>query len=123
MGFKVYRDTDEILYGENIAETIADAICNTPIFLSILSSTYMNEAGNLWCQNELDFAKHKNRKLLPVVLKGAIIPDSILLTLGPDHLRIEYDPSEPSTGLEHIAAAVRRMLPIGVCGRCITILS
>lgn len=105
-GFKVYRDSNELLGGVNISEEISAAISNAPLFLPILSSQYMGEPGKLWCQNELAFAIQEKRKLLPVVLKGANIPGSILLIVGAQRKRIEYDLFEPSTGLESITKAV-----------------
>lgn len=98
---------------------MAAAICNTPIFLPILSSQYMDKPGELWCQNELNLAKLKDKTVLPVVLKGVSIPPHIILVIGNQFERIEYDPSEPSTSLKNITTAVRKILCTRECGRCI----
>ena len=96
--------------GVNINKELTTAINAAPIFLPILSSAYMTESGELWCQRELDFAKLKNRKLLPVVIKGVEIPDDVMLTIGPNTMRLVYDPFDPSTGIASIARAVGRLL-------------
>ena len=110
LGHKVYLDERELMGGVNIGKELTAAISEAPIFLPILSSEYMTKGGELWCQRELDFAKYKERELLPVVIKGVEIPDDVMLTIGPSTMRLEYDPFDPSTGIASIARAVGRLL-------------
>ena len=110
MSYRVYWDENEIVGGDNISTQLAAAINKATIFLAILSSEYMTESGKLWCQRELDFAKHKNRKVLPVVIKGAEIPDRVKFTIGAMTMYLVYDPSNPRPGIDKIAKAVDRLL-------------
>ena len=105
----MYMDENELFGGDDISEELAAAISNTPIFLPILSYKYMTEAGELWCKNELDFAKLKKRKLLPVVIKGVIIPSRVQFIIG-NTKYLNYDPCDPRTGIESITMAVNHML-------------
>ena len=111
LGFKVYLDDNEIRGGDHIGKKLTTAIRVSSIFLPILSPEFTTEAGELWCQPELDFTKAAGScKFLPVVIKGVEIPDHILLTIGPQIKHLEYDPSNQSTGIANIIRAVETLL-------------
>ena len=109
LGFKVYLDENQQYGGVHIGKQLTAAISEAPIFLPILSSQYMTKGGELWCKRELNFAKYKERELLPVVMKGIQIPDDVMLTIGPQTVHLEYDPLNPSIGIEKIVVAVDRL--------------
>ena len=44
------------------------------------------------------------------VFKGVNIPDDIMLSIGPSRKRLEYDPSNPRTGIAAIARAVGKLV-------------
>ena len=109
-GYKVYRDEKNLAGGTTISKELAAAIHNSSVFLPILCSQYVTEPGECWCQSELDYAKEKKRRFLPVVFKGVDIPGHILLTIGSQIKRIEYDSSNPQTCIEDVTRSIQGML-------------
>lgn len=109
LNVKVYRDTSRVVGGDSFPKKLAAAIDRTTIFIPILSNDYMGESGESWCHNELNFAKEKKKQIIPVILKGAKIPNHIHLSIGTLQ-RVTYDPKNPSPGLRSMATAVQRKL-------------
>ena len=111
LGFKVYfLDESEGTSGVNIGKEVTAAIRASTIFLPILSFEYVKEAGELWCLKELNFASAAGSKLLLVVIKGVEIPDDMLFKIDPHPRRLEYDPSNPMTGIANITRAVGELV-------------
>ena len=68
----VWIDARRIAAGENVDQTIADAIIRSDIFFCVLSDTFF---ASKYCRNEFDFAHNAKKKLFPIRWNNSSLPD------------------------------------------------
>lgn len=66
---KIFKDTEEIKYGDNINDRIHEALLSTEYFLIIYGSHLNDNYSNSWVQKELSYAnKSEIIKIIPIKL-------------------------------------------------------
>lgn len=68
VGIDCWMDLDGIESGEQFEDVIIDAICNSQIVLFMMSANSMESP---WALDELDFAKHENKRVILVGIDDA----------------------------------------------------
>ncbi len=71
-GIRVWIASEQVEVGENISEAIKKAINQADAFLILLT-----DRESSWANHELEIAKQKNKKIVPIALENAQIPSAL----------------------------------------------